>query len=383
MHSRAAGGAVKRVDESGHGPMRPRPVLPQVRPHLSVASFKLLHLEQVLRLHAEIFGPGQAAQFAARWSWQQEQSVCAEENPKWVLLDDGRVRGFLATVALPYRIAGTRAVAHTPCDYMVHPEYRFHGIKLMQSFFRACPNCVTCDDVPATIRVTRWLGAKQAGRLQRYVKVLDARVIGRRMGWHRALWPMLWPANAALAGQEYLRRARARPQPPVQTMPQPDGRFDAFSERQASALPATLVKDQQFFRWRYGSRSPHAEREIGVVSDGGELAGYVIFYAAEQSRTGYILDLQAGAPADPAVTMALLKHACERLRRRGMWILRFHQIDGPGAASAAVLRAAGLVRRGEHQLLVRFQDQQLAAIAEQEGKWDLAYGDCEASYSAL
>lgn len=361
----------------------PTPALLRARPRLHVAPFKVLHLEQVLRLHAEVFGPGQAAHFATRWSWQQCQSPGAEETPKWVLLDDGRVRGFLATVALPYLIAGTRVVAHTPSDYMVHPDYRFHGIKLMQSFFRTCPNCVTCDDIPATIKVTQWLGARNAGRLQRYVKVLDARAIGVRMGWHKALWPLLWPANVPLAGQDRLRRTGAGPRPTVQATTELDARFERFRDRQAVVVPVALAKNLRFLGWRYGGRSPHAERQIGIVSAGGELAGYVILYGGRQSHTGYIFDLQVSRPGDSAVATALLDFACDWLRRRGMWLVRFHQVSNAGAVPNDVLGAVGFVRRGWHQLLVRFQDQQLAAIAAQEGNWSLAYGDCEASYSAL
>ncbi len=347
---------------------------------LRVAPFQGAHLEQVLQLYAQVFGPAAASAYAARRAWQREQHPLYESCPEWVLTDNGTVRGFLSTVAAPYQIAGRRIIAHTPCDYMVAPEYRFHGIRLMQTFFRTCPNTISCDDMPPTIKVTRWLGAKYVGSFYRYVKVLDARAIGSSRGWNQAVWPLLYLGNAPLRWQERQRRTAGGPA--VQVVRTFDERFQSFFDRQAGSMRASLAKDVAFLNWRYGAGSPHAGREIGVVTEAGELAGYVIFCGSTRGHTGYILDLRVQEREAAEVSRALLEFAAERLRQQGAWSVRFYQLGGRAPAMEELLTATGFMRRGWHQLLVRLSEARLEAWATRGENWDLAYGDCEASFSA-
>src|SRR5690606_16899402 len=137
------------------------------------------HFEQVCKLYAEIFSTPAAEAFRRRWKWSQEESLYPAETRRWVLLADDVVKGFLGTVPMLYRVRGKQVIAHTPCDYMVHPDQRFHGIKLMRQCFKDCPDCVSTDDIEATIKVTKWLGAAEAGSMVRFARVVDARAARR------------------------------------------------------------------------------------------------------------------------------------------------------------------------------------------------------------
>src|SRR3954447_20245667 len=96
------------------------------------------------------------------------------ELHRWVAVtDDGQVVGHLAATPQYYRVGGQRVVAHTPCDYMVHPRHGFQALSLMRAFFRATQNCVACDMVPAVIGVETRLGAEVAGQLQYAAKLLN------------------------------------------------------------------------------------------------------------------------------------------------------------------------------------------------------------------
>ena len=281
-----------------------------------------------------------------------------------------------------YWIGGAEIVAHTPADYMVHPQYRFHGIKLMREFFRACENCVTCDDMRATIKVAEWLGAKKAGTLVRYVKLLDGRALRSRSVWAKVPSPLWSPVTWALRMVDVVRTRGLMSDVTVEALNSFDERFARFSHDLAQRVPAMPARDLEFFEWRYGDRSPHAAREIGVVTDHtDELVGYVIFHlSGGTSRTGYILDLQAVPQGNKRIAMALMDYAVQSLRRRGAWTVRYHNLSSPFVLTDEVLGGCGFTPRGVHQFMVRFRDQGLAAIAGHQLNWNYSYGDSEASH---
>ncbi len=351
------------------------------------ATVKLLaveeeHWDQVYRLYGQVFGEDMARAFRDRRHWARQGGVCAQGASGWGLVDGDAVVGLLTTVPMRYWIGGAEIVAHTPADYMVHPQYRFHGIKLMREFFRACENCVTCDDMRATIKVAEWLGAKRVGTLVRYVKLLDGRALRSRSVWAKVPSPLWSPVTWALRLVDVVRTRGLTSDVTVEALNSFDERFARFSHDLAQRVPAMPARDLQFFEWRYGDRSPHAAREIGAVTDHtNELVGYVIFHlSGGPSRTGYILDLQALPQANKGITMALLDYALRSLRRRGAWKVQYHNLSSPFGLADEVLRSCGFTPRGAHQFMVNFRDQGLAAVAERQLNWNYSYGDSEASH---
>lgn len=354
----------------------------KLSPAVTIRSFDEEMREQVSRLYVQVFGQARGQAFDARWRWSQEANLFPKQTPRWVLLDGESVVGYLGTMPLPYLVRNERVIALTPCDYMVHPRYRFHGIKLMKEFFRSPLDCVTCDDMPPTIKITKWLGARQVGILSRHVRILDARALRERPGWSRIPGPLLRVATLGLRLARRVRKARLAPGLAVRAARDFDERFERYSADIARVAPITLARDLRFLEWRYGPGSPHAGREIGVLEGrDGRMAGYVIFAYSGQSHRGAILDLQVLPPSDAATAAALLDFAVSRLRRQGAWMVSAHHLASPVAFPVEALRAQGFVVRGGHKVLVRFREERVAAIAEYPESWNLSYGDTEASHS--
>lgn len=352
---------------------------------VTVAPFEERHQDQVHDLYIQIFGASEADAFKARWDWSQQENLYPDNSPKWVLLDNDAIVGFLGTIPLSYTIEGQRVIAHTPSDYMVHPDYRFHGIKLMQEFFRSCDNCVSCDDMAATIKVTEFLGATRVGNLVHHVKVLDARAVkasGRfrySPGW---AW---WPVTQVLRVRDKWRAGRRQNFTRVEEIEGFDLRFDRFYRRMSQIVPVTVARDLSFLSWRYGEDSPHADNRIGIVNNlSGELEGYVIYKTANgDPTTGHILDLQVFPSARPEIGIALLTHAIESLRQSGAWIVRYNHLFSAFSLNEDQLQDLGFIPRSSHRLLVRFQDGQHDAIAQRQENWVYSYGDSEASHAAV
>ena len=347
--------------------------------HVQARPFTPEHRDQVFALYAQVFGHEAGAAFRERWSWSLEENLYPEESPRWVLEARGRVVGFLAALPQPYWVYGKEMIAHTPCDYVVDPEYRFHGIHLLRAFSDACENRVANEDsrdgVPA-----EWLGASEVATVHRSVKVLNARALVPR---NAGPAPLHWAAGLALALSGRLRT----PSSPVAVSITYvfDARFDIFADALARCSPIMAVKDTRYLRWRYGPSSPHANRRIGVATDwAGDLTGYVVFHCSRGTAPiGRILDLQYLPDAGPAVGTSLLAHAERELRQEGAWTVHHRQVDTPTGVQPDVLSRAGYMRHGGQRLLVRFANAGVQTVAERAEHWRLGYGDGAPSHAAL
>lgn len=352
-------------------------------PKIRLADLEPGHWSQVYQLYREVFGERWEREFKTRRQWAHDDNLLPEQTRGWVLLDGGSVVGFLMTIPMVYKVGNVPVVAHTPADYMVHPNYRFHGIKLMKEFFRSCENCVTCDDMRATVRVLEWMGAERAGVLVRYRKMLDARVLRSRDQFTKIPTPLWWPVTMALRVRDIIRSRRRAGKLAVQKVTNFDDRFSRFSEILAESVPVMLVRDSKFFDWRYGDRSPHAGRQIGIVTgENNELAGYVVFHVSEgPNHTGYILDLQTLPTNNKQVATALMNHATSQMRKQGAWTVRYYVLPSQFALPEQMLRELGFVRRGGYHFITKFANEALAAVARTQANWNYSFGDSESSHA--
>jgi GNAT superfamily N-acetyltransferase len=356
---------------------------PQRTKSAKVRPFEKSHLPDVIGLYEEVFGKKGARDFAERWRWSQEENGFPTETLRWTLLDGARLVGFLATVPQRFRVAGHEVLVHSSCDFMVHPDYRFHGIALMREYFRTCDNCVSLDDMPATIAVLKMMKAVPIDNAVRYVRVLDGRVARERVRRLSRVPELAFaPATWALAAYDAGRALRL---PRVEQVPDFDVRFDRFFSGTLEARSISLVRDSRYLSWRYGPLSPHRSRTIGIVTDRQkELEGYVVSAPSQgrEDRSGYIFELHVRPGAPSSTFSALLTFACRRLRHEGCRLARLHWMRSTTGVPEAVLGANRFTRRAhQHVLLVKFRDAALQAAAAEASRWDYGFGDAEASHS--
>lgn len=342
-------------------------------------AFASSDLEQVLRLHAEVFGETASRALERRWAWSQVENLCPENSPKWVLEADGTVVGFLGTVPIPYRIEGKRVMTHSPCDYMVAAPYRFHGIKLLRECYRTCDFNVSLDDIPATIAVSKFLKAQQTGTMRRFDKVLDARLGLSSWPSLRALPPMVWDwARAGLALSDMPSMLRL---PTINPYTGSFGAsFDRLFERSLSADPlqATVERDSRYLNWRYGPKSPQAHRVVGIAEADGELAGYVVCCVSrDQGHRGFILELVTAPGAPTSLLDGLISFAVRELRRQDAWTMRWFLLGAEETQKRAHLRRWGFRRQNfTYELLSRLPE-------PPRGVWRQQFGDGELSHGSV
>lgn len=354
------------------------------RRSLAVVPFEDHMLEQVFDLYTTVFGEAAADGYRKRWEWSQKANLFPELTKRWVLLTaDDEVKGFLATIPFAYEIGGKTEIAHTTCDFMVHPDTRFHGIKLMKQFFKECENCVSADDVEATIEITKWMGAQDIGGMASYTRPLDARAM-QRGPLRRVPTPFFLPANPLLKVYDRFRIPSLKDAPAVQAASEFDERFQRLFERQASSSRVSLVRDLKYFNWRYGPGSPQSKREIGIVSgEDSKLEGFVVFQRsmrADTSRRGHIYELHATGERSDLTAAALIDYASDRLRKSGVWFVTYRQVPTAYSISPEVLKSRGFIEGSKHRMLVRLRDDESLKPAYEAANWCYMYGDSEASH---
>ncbi len=316
--------------------------------------------------------------YSSMWQWLETHPL-AHQTHRWVLSRGDEVVGLISALPQYYRIAGQRVVAHTPGDYMVYPQYGFHALSLMRTFFGTCQNCVSVDQLEASVRIETWLGARHAGKLQYAAKLLDT---PRSPG---ALPP------AAQRLPKHLLRAvddvllvNVRSHLRVETLDGFDHSFDDFFASIADVVPCLPEKDAAFLRWRYGPGCPQAPVTVlGVRGDDG-LLGYAVLMVSARGRDGYLLDLTV-LPGRQDVARALLRKAICVFRQAQAYIIRYRFIESPTSARARDLLRMGFFFRNDRRstLLVKFADPALQHMASRSARWSYSIGDGEGSYWVL
>ncbi len=364
-------------------------------------------------------------------------SPLAGEVRRWAAVtSEGEVVGHLSALPQFYRIGNQRVVAHTPADYMVDPRYGFQALSLMRTFFRACPNCVACDMVPAVIGVETRLGAEVAGQLSYALKLLDVsrlptpRVpapLSRFLNLPQRSAPVFtpirgYPGQEEVAGPEETEatalpnsEGRAPEMRPRLPLPAPvkgflnaglraadralgaafggsgglrveelggfDASFDELFERVAAGVPCVAEKDAAFLRWRYGPGSPQHPVSVLGVKGGETLLGYAVLMVISTGQDGFILDLTT-LPGRRDVARALLRGSVDHLRQAGAHIIRYRYQDSPTSAHSEDVRRLGFFYRGgrRNTLLTKFSAPDLHETARDIVNWSYTVGDGEATF---
>lgn len=362
--------------------------------------------------------------YSSVYRWLAKHPL-ADQMHRWAAVnEDGEVVGFVSALPQYYRINGRRVIAHTPSDYMAHPDYGFYALSLMRTFFRNCENCVACDMVPATIRVETRLGAEVAGQLHYAMKPISipkvpAPPMPRWLAQALKLQERTVPVAQGYAEPAGGSRSEESEEPEVVTvrpqlsLPLPvkrlanaglrlvdealgrvfgsgvkvenieefDASFDELFEKAASSVPCIPEKDAEFLRWRYGPDCPQHPVKVLGVREGGAILGYAVLVIAPTGEDAYILDLMT-LPERSDVKRALLRESVRFFRRNGARIIRYRFRHSPISVGTGDLRRLGFFRRDIrlNSLLVKFSDPTQNKIAHHVANWAYSIGDGEPAF---
>ena len=342
----------------------------------------------------------------------------AGEIRRWVAAtEDGEIVGHLAATPLYYRVNGRRVVAHSPGDYMGHPDYGFQALMLMRKFFSECENCVSLDMVPEVIGVQSKFGAVDTGQLQYVAKLLNVSRLPMPARLERLLSPEGQSSPNGRPSPEGMEQPEEPEdyQPPRPRAPIPgpvkglmngglrlmdealggafaggpkvvpaqgfDESFDAFFEKVASGVSCVVEKDAAFLRWRYGPGSPQWPVTVLLVREAGGLAGYAVVRTVSGGQDGYVLELVT-LPGRRDGARARLRESVGLFREAGAHIIRYRFTDSPTGPRSSDLLRLGFFYRNDRRntLMTKFADEAQHERATSVARWSYNIGDGEATF---
>ncbi len=352
-----------------------------VKRPLRLLEYEPRHLEGVAKLCARVHGESAVEGFLGRLRWVDALPSSKEPPLRYVLARGDEIVGFLAFVPMRYQVGKEVLIAHTPAEYMVRRDHRFHGIRLMRESLQHFPDCISCDDVEATIKVSELLGFERVAPVVRYSKALDARVVLERVGMSWAHRKLHRPISLAMATLDEMRSHSTR-SIRVGRAFRFDSRFDELYESCLGQEGISVAGDATFLNWRYGDLSPHASRKIGVIEEGKKLRGYVVFHRSRRpGDIGRVLDLRVRHQEDLDAYLSLLGYAVSGLRELGARVAWLHRLAAGKSLPKSLLRELGFRPRGELWLMVRLDKERHSRIAKDPDLWAFSFGDFEASFA--
>lgn len=362
--------------------------------------------------------------FNRMYRWYQRHPL-AGQMQRWISeTEDGEVVGHLAAMPLYYRVNGERVVAHTPGDYMVHPEHSFQALSLMRRFFKSVDNTFACDMVPVVITVESRFGAEVIGQMQYTAKLLNvARLpvppvperLRKTLGLPSRFAPARGYTNYEGDGYAELGEPEPAPQPrPRAPIPAPlksalngglealdrllakgygegyevervnhfDEDFDRFFEKVAAVTPCLQEKDAAFLNWRYGPGSPQSPVEVLAVRGRQGLLGYAVIKVLDKAKESFILDLMT-LPGHTQAGRGLLRESVRYSRKREADMIRYRYLESPATPRETDLMRLGFFSRGANRrnsILVSFEDERKHALATDLDNWSYNIGDGEPTF---
>lgn len=362
--------------------------------------------------------------FDRMYGWYQRHPLAGRMH-RWISeTADGEVVGHLAAMPLYYRVNGERVIAHTPGDYMVHPEHSFQALSLMRRFFKSVDNTFACDMVPAVITVQNRFGAEIAGQMQYAAKLLNVAQlpvppVPEPLRKALNLPPQFSPARGYTGHQEDGHAELGEPEPapeprPRAPIPAPlksalngglealdrllakgyggnyevervehfDEEFDRFFEKVAAVIPCIQEKDAAFLNWRYGPGSPQSPVEVIAVRGRQGLLGYAVIKVLDKVRDSFILDLMT-LPGYTQAARALLGECVRYSRKRGAYMIRYRYLESAATPRETDLWRLGFFGRGANRrnsILIGFEDERQHAMAVDLANWSYNIGDGEPTF---
>jgi len=281
------------------------------------------------------------------WAWKHLSNPLNEPNPSIVVaLDDGRVVGARPLLRVNLRYGGCLVKAAVPCDTMVHPNYRRHGLfsrmnELAIETERAKGTALLFN-FPNRISGAGYLkqGWKEVTALRDLILMLNPRKVARSAFDDSLLSGVAAAAFRVLLGGRAFRQR-----------PATEGIVTAVCDRYADVPPGIptlydphrieLLRDSAFMVWRLDN-NPIEDHHYVVALDGGRLVGYMVLAVSRRLKglkQGWILDCLV-QDYDIHIFSSLITTAVSLLGDLGCDYVRAWGVQHPGF-SAFLARKMG------------------------------------------
>ena len=212
-----------------------------------------------------------------RWFYLQNPNADPDGLPLWVVRNNGRIVGQLATIPVQLKVGEVSTRAIWVLEFIVLEEFRGKGLgkKLVLAAREKYPTMITLGINDASTRVFTSLGWKPMGSIHRYHRMLFAGTAACTYGKHNWLRECLNSVSWPLRVSQGKRSSAAKYQIGRDTILGPE--VDKFWESASSQWPVVVRRDHKFVQWQF-LQQPGKAFEVVRLYERNRLVGYSILF---------------------------------------------------------------------------------------------------------
>lgn len=227
----------------------------------------------------------------AFWAWHYLENpyTSLDDIPLWIVKDEQRVVGQLATIPVDLKVGNETIRAIWILDFIVDQNHRGRGLgkRLVLAARGWCSTLITLGINEQSTGVFRSLKWEALGGIHRYHKLLSP---GDAVGEIAKIAPVRLLANLAFAGSRarLARRARAdsgSDNDTIRSVTHFDSSFDDLWSRASVQWRCAVNRDSRYLDWQF-RRQPGKQFEVLGYYEGELLVGYVVLFFRRPDRGG-------------------------------------------------------------------------------------------------
>jgi GNAT superfamily N-acetyltransferase len=290
---------------------------------VQIRQFRLADQEKLLSFLGAAYADEPRKSDREFWTWHylQNPHTKLDDIPLWVVTDNDRIVGQLATIPVVVNVNEEEKPAIWVLDFVVLPEYRGKGLgkRLVLAALESYAVVMTLGINEASTAVFRSLKWVPLEGLHRYHRLLYP---GDAFGEIARLRPFRSMANLAYAPfRPRDAQMRYTGQGVIREITAFDEAFTDLWQRASKQWPCAVVRSPAFLEWQY-RRQPGKKFEVLGLYEHDQLMGYVVVFFRKVEGSGAlpkgaITDICYDASRSQQVVDELLKAAVRlALKRR-------------------------------------------------------------------
>ncbi len=211
------------------------------------------------------------------WYFLRNPNQSIEDIPLWVVLDQGKIVGQLATILVRLKVGNSYTDAIWILEFILLEQYRGQGLgkKLVRAAEHRYPTMITLGINEASTRVFDSLGWQTLGGIHRYHKLLfagnAAGEVGNKNIVREAMNALSYPLRFSVSRTKLQSRYEIKHERSFAP------ELDEFWDRASKQWPVAVRRDHLFVAWQF-LRQPGKVFEMIRLYDHGKLVGYAVLF---------------------------------------------------------------------------------------------------------
>ena len=247
-----------------------------------IKQFTVADTDSLLAFLREVYpdDPRKSEPIYWKWHYLENPYTRLDDVPLWVLHDEGRIVGQVATIPVALKVgAREERRAIWILDFIVHENYRGQrwGRRLLDTAREHCRTMIALGINAGSTGVLNSQKWTAMGSIRRYHLLLYPGHAVKELAGRPALGRVVNFAYTPLRPRRTSKRSFDENGVTVRAVERFDADFDDLWRRASPQWPCAVVRRADYLNWQF-ARQPGKRYETLAMYAGGQLAGYVVLF---------------------------------------------------------------------------------------------------------